>query len=143
MMNTKYSTKYSVTFWAKSEGEAIETRDSIIEDNLTEALRFVRDLWPEANLHGTAEGIFATIDGETVAEVRELHTLESEARKARERETVMSRDIAERELLERQRDDAQRRAMEYAKRIDSLTVALRSARDERDELRRGSTEPTA
>ena len=68
MMNTKtkYSTNYSVTFWSGAD-----ERDSVVEDNLTEALRFVRDLWPDAVLNTTPEGIFATIKGETVAEVRE------------------------------------------------------------------------
>jgi hypothetical protein len=80
MMNTKYSTKYSVTFWVTKDcewsheaGEA--TRDSIVEDNLTDALQFVRDVWPDATLNGSPEGIDATQDGQTVAKVREHPTV--------------------------------------------------------------------
>jgi chromosome segregation ATPase len=77
MMNTKpkYSTKYSVTFWVTKDcswgheaGNA--TRDSIVEDSLTDAITFVRETWPDAILHGSPEGIDAIEDGKTVAKVR-------------------------------------------------------------------------
>jgi seryl-tRNA synthetase len=51
--------------------KGVETPDSVIMDNLTEAMRFVRDLWPDAMLHGEADAITAMDErGKAVAVVR-------------------------------------------------------------------------
>jgi chromosome segregation ATPase len=102
---------------------------------------------------------------EVASLVRDVERLKAEVATEREHkeqaEEVMNAMTDELHLCERQRDDAQARSMEYARKVDkweqayrearkqieeqfgklsALRASLASALDERDELRRGSCE---